>query len=332
LTPYPPSSSPEAASLDELITPLPGARTATAPRESSSLVWLAFTSVCLFWGTSGPLLRYTVRYVEPLWLVVARFFLGGVLLWLLLWILGRSPPIAGLVKLVPSGLGLALTNVLCTLGFQRVEAGAGSLLLATTAVAFAVVEVCWPGGTSTPSASVWFGLLLGLLGVAVLVVSPQSFGGGAWQGYLMLALSCWTWALCSVGQARHPSGLDPLQSSTWQMLIAAGLVLPVAAMVGGGGLYSIALKGWLGIVVLTLTATLFAFVSFVYVLHRIPAHILGSYTYVNAIVAAGMSVLWLGERLPPRFYVAALLVLGGVALIQRRLFTLDDGLPRETRR
>jgi drug/metabolite transporter (DMT)-like permease len=214
VTPHPASSSPEAASLDEPKTlhprPFESVRT---PPSRSRLAWLAFAAVCLFWGTSGPLICLTLRYVAPLWLVTIRFFIAGGLLWVLLWLFGRKPPLRGLWKLVPSGIALAISNVLVTFGFQRVQAGAGTLLLATTAVTFAVVDVCWPGGTSKPTPSVWLGLALGLLGVAILLISPESFNGAAWQGYLMLELSAWIWAVGGVAQARHPSGMDPLQNS-----------------------------------------------------------------------------------------------------------------------
>lgn len=319
MPPHSPPSSPEAANLDEL--PLCHADRPTshprAPRPSG-LGWLAFAAVCLFWGTSSPLIRYTVRYVEPLALVMLRFAIAGVLLWSFLWLLGRRPPLRGLSKILPSGVALAFTNVLVTLGFQRVEAGTGTLLLATTAVAFAVVDIAWPGGTSKPSVSVWLGLSLGLLGVGVLAISPQSVGTGQWQGYVMLELSAWSWALGGIAQARHPSGQDPLQSSAWQMLIAASLIFPIAVLGGNLRLGSIAAEGWFGILSLVVTASLIAFVAFVVMLRQLPAYVAGSYTFVNAIVAAGLGVVWLGERLSARFYVAALLVLGGVALIQRR--------------
>jgi drug/metabolite transporter (DMT)-like permease len=291
---------------------------ALPPRPQSGWGWLAYAAVCLFWGTSGPLLRFTVRYVTPLWLVTIRFMIAGTVLWLGLSLLGRRPSVGSLPKLVPVGGALAVTNVLVTLGFERVDAGAGTLMLATTAVAFAVVDACWPGGTSKPSVSVWLGLLLGLLGVAVLVVSPGSFEGGTWQGYLMLELSAWTWALTSVAQTRYPSGLDPLQSSAWQMLVAAILVWPVAVAVGGTQIRAIAVEGWLGVAALVVTASLVAFVAFVYVLRVLPAFVVGSYTYVNAIVAATVGVAWLGEQLSMRYYLSAIFVLGGVALIQRR--------------
>lgn len=320
----PPSSSPEAASLDELLAPTSEPTVGQAPHaRPTRLGWAAFAAVCLFWGTSGPLLRYTVRYVDPLTLVVLRFSIAGSILWWGLWAFGRRPPVAGLLKILPSGVALACTNVLVTFGFQRVEAGTGTLMLGTTAVAFAVVDCGWPGGKSKPSTTIWLGLLLGLLGVAVLSLSPGTIGSGQWHGYVMLALSTWSWALAGVAQARHPSGQDPLQSSAWQMLLAAVFVVPVAALAGHLTLAGIPLQGWLGIVALVVTASLIAFVCFVYMLRQLPPYVAGSYTYVNAVVAAGLSVVWLGEKLSSRFYLAALLVLGGVALIQRRTRAAD---------
>lgn len=325
LSPLPSPSSPEAASLDEPRDRIAQANFRAVPRHPHrNAGWLSFAAVCLFWGTSSPLLRFTVRYVSPLWLVTIRFFVAGSLLWLLLTLVGRRPNPRGISRVLVSGVALTATNLLVTLGFQRVEAGVGTLLLATTAVAFAVVDRLWPGGSAKPSATIWLGLLLGLFGVGVLVLTPSAWTQGTWQGYAMLTLSTWTWAVGGVAQARHPSGLDPLQSSAWQMLIAGTLVAPFAYLVGGAQLHRIPIAGWLGIGALVITASIIAFVCFIHMLQTLPAYIAGTYTYVNAVVAAALSVLWLGEQLTPRFYLAAALVLGGVALIQQRVRRAEE--------
>lgn len=316
-------SSPEAASFDgsEPETPPPG-RIGSAST-NRRIAWISFVAVSVFWGTSSPLLRFAVRYVPALSLVVLRFFLAGSLLWIALWSFGRTPPLRGLRKTLPSIVLLALTNVLVTFGFREVEAGPGALLLASTAVSFAVVDVCWPGSKSKPTLAVWGGLLLGLCGVAVLVATPSAFRTGTWRGYLYLALSTWTWALAGVGQSRHPTGMDPLQSSAWQMLGAAVLVGPIAAAVEGVPSTSIPLAGWLSVIGLVLTASLISFVGFVYMIRELPVYVAGSYTYLNALFAAATSVWWLGERLSTRYYVSAAMVLGGVAWLQYRSFSSD---------
>ncbi|HEY5959128.1 MAG TPA: EamA family transporter [Polyangiaceae bacterium] len=285
--------------------------------------WLAFAAVCFFWGTSGPLIRFTVRSVAPGMLVTLRFAIAGVILYCGLWMLGRRPRLAELRQALPFGLVLAITNVLITLGFQRVEASVGSLLLGTTALTFAVVDVCWPGHAMRPSLAVWIGLVAGLLGVATLSLEPHLFEGSKWQGMLMLEVSAWTWAVGGVAQARiaqraDGDHADALTSAAWQMLIAGALVSPWLWFDGFAAVARITLAGWLGIAGLIVTASLIGFVSFIYMMQTLPAYIAGAYTYVNALVAAILSVLWLHERLSARFYVATLLVLGGIALIQRR--------------
>jgi drug/metabolite transporter (DMT)-like permease len=219
---------------------------------------------------------------------------------------------------LPSGIALSFSNILVTFGFNRVESGAGTLLLATTAVTFAVVDVLWPGGNTKPTYKVWGGLTLGLAGVAVLVVGKGQTADSHWSGYLMLALSAWVWAFASVAQARHPSYLDPLQSSTWQMLIAASCAVPIAFLFRVPFPQHIDPRGLYGLVFLIVTASLIGFVGFVYMLRHMPPYIAGSYTYLNSIVAAFTGWLWLGERLDIRFFFAAALVLSSVTLIQLR--------------
>lgn len=321
MTHYSPVSSPEAASFDEPPPETSPLVVASSPSQSRRIAWISFVAVSIFWGTSSPLLRYAVRYVPAMSLVVLRFFLAGSMLWLGLWAFGRSPPLRGLFKTLPSIALLAITNVLVTFGFKDVEAGPGALLLASTAVSFAVIDVLWPGSDAKPSLGVWGGLLLGLLGVAVLVATPTAFNTGTWRGYLCLALSSWTWALAGVHQKRHPTGMDPLQSSAWQMLGAAVLVAPVATVAEGLPATSIPLTGWLSVLALVISASLISFVGFVYMIRELPVYVAGSYTYLNALVAATTSVWWLGERLSSRYYLSAAMVLGGVALIQCRSFS-----------
>lgn len=296
----------------------PLAQPARARSTANTWAILSYIAVCVFWGTSGPAIRFTGFYIAPLWLVFLRFFTAGGLLWMGLALSRRQPTIGSLLRVLPSSLALTVSNVLVTVGFHRVESGSGTLTLATTAVTFAVVDTLWPGGRSKPSPLVWAGLLLGLSGVAVLVLGSGTSPNSHWSGYVLLAMSAWTWALGSVAQARHPSGLDPLQSSAWQMLTAAFIVLPLALIFERPIPTHIAPEAIASLAFLIVTASLIAFVCFVYMLQHIPAYLIGSYTYVNAVVAAITGGVWLNERLDSRFFFAATLVVASVALIQWR--------------
>jgi drug/metabolite transporter (DMT)-like permease len=249
-------------------------------------------------------------------MVVLRFATAGIILYIALSFAGKRPPLDGIKRVLPSALALSVSNILVTIGFHRVESGPGTLLLATTAVSFAVVDRLWPGGKTQPSLRVWGGLFLGLGGVAVLVLGRGNSTHSHWSGYILLAISAWSWALGSVAQARYPARMDPLQSSSWQMLIAAIVVLPFALTYGAPFPYPLDPRGLCSLAFLIVTASLIAFVGFVHMIRHMPPYIVGTYTYINALVAALTGYFWLGERLNTRFFVAAVLVLSSVALIQ----------------
>lgn len=321
-------SSPQAASLDindTTSSPVPppssGPRLAPPPSTATPrpglLPWVAFTAVCVFWGTSAPAIRYTVRTIPALSLVTVRFATAGLLLLIIAFAAGHRPNLPkGLRSMLPSGIALGLTNVLVTYGFARVEGGPGCLLLATTAFGFAVVDLLWPGQKSRPGRGFWLGLMLGLCGVGTLIGVPSRLPTEGLLGYLALLLSCWVWAVGSIWQARHPSGLDPFSSSALQMFIGTAMVFPVQMARGDTLPWPLPMPTLLALVFLVGTASVIAFVSFIYMLRHLPGYAVGLYTYVNPVVAALSSWWALGERLSPRFFVASAIIFASVALVQ----------------
>jgi drug/metabolite transporter (DMT)-like permease len=325
------ASEPQAASLDideaaSASEPPPAASphsphsppspTGTVPHPRL-LPWLAFAAVCIFWGTSAPAIRYTVRTIPALSLVTVRFTTAGLILLLIAFATGHRPKLQkGLGTIVPSAIALGFTNVLVTYGFARVEGGPGCLLLATTAFSFAVVDRLWPGQKHRPGPGFWWGLVLGLCGVATLIGPPSKLLTEGLLGYLALLLSCWVWATGSIWQARHPSGLDPFSSSAVQMLLAAAMVYPIQIALGQKLPWPLPTATLVALVFLVATASLIAFVSFIYILRHLPGYAVGLYTYVNPVVAGLSSWAVLGEHLSARFFVAAAIIFASVALVQ----------------
>ncbi len=319
-------SSPEAASLEVLSEPpearadIPQATTLGAsPAPGSRLVpYLAFAAVCLFWGTSAPAIRLCVQTIPPLLLSVTRFAVASALLFVfVLWRRSRALSFRDLTGEIPGAVALAVSNVLVTLGFARVEAGMGSLLLATTAFHFALFDWLWPGSRTRPNTTFFVGLCLGFAGVMVLLGAPTHLTRTFAMGSLALLLSSFTWAWGSSWQARHPSPLGPFASSAIQMGLAALLVLPFSLGLGERWPKVIPPLTLITLAYLIITASVVAFVAFVTMLRRLPGTVVGLYTYVNPLVAALAGAWLLDETLGLRFAFAALLILGSVALVKR---------------
>ena len=281
------------------------------------LPWIAFASVCIFWGTTAPAIRLAVRYFPPLLLSGTRFALAGGLLLPALMAFGNRPKrwSVVLVRCLPGGLALALTNSLTCVGFQTVESGQGALLLATTALWMSIIDGFWPGSARRASPLAWLGLAIGLGGVALLInarhAAPTAVVGGA-----VLLLSSLIWASSSVWQSRHPSHLSPLLEAAVQMLIAACATIPIAYSIGERWNSHLPAAAWGAFVFLVMTGSLIGFVSFVYILRQLPPKIVGLYTYVNPVVATWAGWWWLNESIHPLLWPASALVLGSVALVR----------------
>jgi len=321
-------SSPEASSL-EVLSESPEAEPAAQstaalhplPERRSRLVpYLAFAAVCVFWGTSAPAIRLCVQTIPPLLLSVTRFAVASVLLLgIVLVRRARFPRLRELTRELPGALALSLSNVLVTLGFARVEAGMGSLLLATTAFHFALFDWLWPGSRTRPNAKFFVGLCLGFVGVAVLLGAPTQLTRTFAMGSLALLVSSFTWAWGSSWQARHPSPLGPIASSAVQMGLSALLVLPFSLGLGERWPNQISWLTLATLAYLIITASVVAFVAFVTMLRHLPGTVVGLYTYVNPLVAALAGAWLLDEALGVRFAVAALVILGSVALVKRNV-------------
>ena len=286
-------------------------------KEQSRWPWIAFTAVCIFWGTTAPAIRLAVRYFPPLQLSGVRFALAGALLLVVLMALGQGPTHWGvaLQRSIPGGLSLALANALTCIGFQTVPSAHGALILATTALLMTLIDSLWLTNRRRAAPLTWPGLLLGLAGVALLFDVPHAWQGPM-QGSLILLLSSLCWAFGSVWQSRHPSHLPPILEAALQMLIASVVLLPVSRIIGERWNPDVPVSGWLAFVFLVLTGSLIGFVAFVFILRTLPPKIVALYTYINPIVATGAGWWWLGERVGGRFWLACATILGSVALVR----------------
>jgi len=246
-----------------------------------------------------------------------RFAIAGALLIALLIAFGNKPERWSIViaRCTPGGLALALANSLTCEGFRTVESGQGALLLATTALWISIIDGFWPGSARRASPLVWLGLVLGLGGVALLINTQHSASSSV-LGAVILLISSLSWAFSSVWQSRHPSHLAPLLEAAVQMLIAAGVTVPIAYGIGERWHSHLPATAWGAFAFLIVTGSLIGFVSFVYILRNLPPKVVGLYTYVNPVVAMWAGWWWLDESIHPRLLPASALVLGSVALVR----------------
>ena len=248
----------------------------------------------LAWGAAYVPSAWLVETWPPIAAAGARLALGGLLLLGLLAALGR--PLRPRVGPVAVGW-LALTQTVLFYGavfwgIDRQGAGLPAVLANTDPLFVAVLAAAFLG--ETLSRRQWLGLLVGLVGAAVVVwdgpLWPPSLSATA----LVVVGGAFAWSVGTVVAARGVRGrADPVALAAWQMAVG-GAALLVGGLVGEGvpdaGPRELGL-----ILLLAVIGSALPFALFYVALQRAPAAEVSAWFFLVPVV--GVLTAWplLGE-------------------------------------
>jgi len=162
------------------------------------------------------------------------------------------------------------------------------------------------------------GLLLGLAGVAVLVLPADFFRGhGSVDRYVVVGVvAAFFWAVGTVVSTRVKLPAKRPVSVGWQMTIGGVALL---ALSGGTDewervdMAAITPRALVAMAYLVIFASIIGFSAYVYLLQREPTGRVASYAYVNPVIALAVGAWLGGESLSGRQYGACLAIIIGVA-------------------
>ena len=284
-------------------------------------VLLAFGIIYFVWGSTFLAIRIGVREVPPFLLAGMRFLAAGVVLYGWMRLRGTPPPsrrewrsavlLAVLIFVVDYGLLFWAE--------QRVASGIAAVLLATIPVFMSLSEI-FMLRTRRLTGRLATALLIGLGGVAVLVERGAGFGDAPIDsaGAVALLISAVSWAIASALTRKLPLPEAKGMSSGAQMLAGGILLTITAAGLGefrGFHWSAVSRSAWLALAYLVVAGSIVAFTAYVWLIHHESPTKVGTYAYVNPLVAVLLGYFVGGEPLGPRTIVGTLLVLVSVVVI-----------------
>lgn len=286
--------------------------------------WLAFAIIYFVWGSTFLAIRIGVHQVPPLLFAAMRFTTAGVVLYA--WTLARGERSPTRTEwLSASLLGLLIFVGDYGLLFwaeQRVPSGMAAVMMATIPVFIALCEILLLK-TQRLTVRLGLALLIGIVGVAVLVSRSLHLGDSPidTRGALALILGSALWAIASVLTRKLPLPPSKFLSSAAQM-VAGGLMLIVCAALSGElhGFHPSTLprSAWLSLAYLIVFGSIIGFTAYVWLIHRESPTRVGTYAYVNPVIAVLIGHALGGEALGLRTVLGTLLVLVSVVLIARK--------------
>lgn len=282
---------------------------------------LAFAIIYLVWGTTFLAIRVGVQEVPPFLLAAMRFVVAGGVLYL--WIIARGEPSPTVRQWMAASLVAVLIFVfdygLLFWAERRVPSGLAAVMLATIPVFMALAEIIFLR-TQKLTARLALALLIGICCVAVLMSRSVNLGGAPIDkmGAVALLIASLSWSLGSILTRKLPLPPSKVMSSGTQML-AGGVFLGITA--AGLGEFrgfhpsDISLRAWLALAYLIIAGSIIAFTAYTWLIHRESPTKVGTYAYVNPLVAVVVGYLLGGETLGPRTILGTLFVLTSVVVI-----------------
>jgi drug/metabolite transporter (DMT)-like permease len=290
-------------------------------QQNALLLVAAFAAVYVIWGSTYLAIAVGIESLPPLVLAACRHFTAGLMLYpLLRWKTGMRPTrtqwktaaITGVLLMLIGNGGVCLSE-------RSVPSGVAALLVAMVSFWMVIADWLRPGGTK-PVPRVIASLLLGFAGL-VLLVGPAHLGGSgrvdpAGAGILMVG--SFAWACGSVYSKHNDLPSSPMLGVAMQSLVGGAALWVVALLAGEGQqfhLAAVSLRSWLAMAYLIVFGNGIGFTAYVYILKKSTAARVGTYAFVNPVVALLLGWFVAGEAVTLRTGLAAAVILTAVLLV-----------------
>ena len=311
------------------------------PRSSPpfAAVAAALLIVYVVWGSTYLAIAVMIETLPPLLAAGARYVVAGALMlgallahagWrrkaaplerptLIHW---RSAAIIGTLLLLGGNGGVVLAEL-------RIPSGVAAVLIATVPIWLSVFDAILT--RRRPSGLVVGGLVAGTIGVAVLLVPVDGIEDLDPLGIGLVVASAISWATGSLYARQAPLPQSGLVLTGMEMLCGGAALMLGGILLGEIGrtdVSTFSVRSLVAVAYLVTFGSIVAFTAYTWLLANVSVSTVGTYAYVNPIVAVGLGAVFLSEPITPRTIIATVIIVGAViAMVSGRPRTAEEPGP-----
>jgi drug/metabolite transporter (DMT)-like permease len=279
--------------------------------------WVALSTVYVVWGSTYLAIRVVVGEMPPFAAASLRFLSAGVVMAGLAALRDRALPKPRQIAQYSfiGVLFLGISNGLVMWSERTIPSGIAALLVATIPLWITFFDGLRAGGQAW-SARIWLSTLVGLAGVALVARPEGGVATGHWPGIIALQVATLTWTAGSLYSQALTERVPVLTAAAIEMLAGSAFLAAVSRLVREDlTAFSMASRGaWAGLAYLAVFGSIVAFTAFAYTLNELPASTVGTYAYVNPVVAVALGAMILGEPVSTGLLAGGALILTAVLL------------------
>lgn len=290
---------------------------------SKALIVTAFALLYIIWGSTYLGILIAVKSIPPFLMAGTRFIIAGIILYTWCRLKGEATPdiksighisISGILLLFIGNSGLVWVE-------QYLPSGFAAIVIATTPLWFVILDKRqWKFHFA--NRQIILGLLIGFAGVLSLFAGKSDihFSDNKMQliSFFVLVLGSISWATGTLySKYKKTNGSNGMKASV--QMLAAGLVASITS-VSTGELHQfswshVSTEAIMAVAYLVTFGSLVGYMSFVFLMSVRPPSIVGTYAYVNPVVAVFLGWLFAHEQITWHQVVALVIILSGVIIV-----------------
>ncbi|HEX7172492.1 MAG TPA: EamA family transporter [Candidatus Limnocylindria bacterium] len=312
---------------------------ASGARPSTAAVAIALLTVYVVWGSTYFAIAIMIESLPPLLAAGFRYATAGAIMLTALaaharWRRGREPAerpswgqwrsafIIGTLLLLGGNGGVVLAEL-------RIPSGLAAVLVGTVPIWLALFDAILT--RRPPSLLVVGGLVAGIVGVGVLLVPVEGLDGIDPLGVALVVGGTMCWAAGSLYARRAPLPRSGLLATGMEM-VGGGIALAIGGLLlgelGRVDVASFSTRSLLAVAYLIVFGSIVAFTAYTWLLANVSVSVVGTYAYVNPIVAVALGAVFLSEPITLRTVIATVIIIGAVvAMVSGRPRIVEESGP-----
>lgn len=304
-------------------------------KHPKALVLSAFAAVYLIWGSTYLAIFLAIKTIPPFFMAGSRFLIAGLILLVYALLKGEQIPDAKSVwKISLAGiLMLSVGNAFLAWVEQYLPSGLAAILVATVPLWFVLFDKRqWKFYFSNKK--IIIGLIIGFAGVILLFAGKSSadlFNSKIKIISLIVLFVCTIgWTIGSLYSKYQKINGSTLMKVAIQML-AAGIVNFIGGFVlGEQQSFIVSNISWQSVgalAYLIVMGSLVAYMAYIWLLSIRPASLVGTYAYVNPVVAVFLGWLIANEHVNTQKIIGLSVVIVGLIIVnmskEKKVITVD---------
>ncbi len=278
---------------------------------------LAYVGVILIWSTTPLAIQWSGQEVGFLFGITSRMLLGVMAGLVVALVMGIRLPwhAAARRTYLAAGIGLFFAMLSVYWASQYIPSGWISVLFGMAPIVTGIMASTWLDEQAlTPTRIA--GILLGVAGLAIMLLGAQSLGAAAPLGIAGMLFSVTAYSASAVAIKRIGADIPALATTIGGLAVSVPLLLAVYYLSGTPLPHAIPARTAASIIYLGIIGSVLGFALYYYVLRHVEATRVALITLVTPVIALLLGHGLNGEPVQAEVWAGATAILSGLLLFE----------------